>query len=183
LVLMGEEWTGKSWAGNNILGRNAFDVKRNTEHVMQDFRVIDGRYVTVVDTPGWDSKCNPDAPLQILQKAYSSALCKEFHILLLIIPICLNQEWNEKFAQRMLDVIGHFNNDMRNHTMLLFTRSSHLQSTGLEGYLKGSGKPIQSLVEKFEHRYHVLNDSTKNNHRKFRELMKKIEQMVQENRG
>ncbi|XP_046707318.1 uncharacterized protein LOC124387188 isoform X2 [Silurus meridionalis] len=83
----------------------------------------------------------------------------------------------------MLDVIGHFNNDMRNHTMLLFTRSSHLQSTGLEGYLKGSGKPIQSLVEKFEHRYHVLNDSTKNNHRKFRELMEKIEQMVQENRG
>ncbi|KAM9500564.1 uncharacterized protein Hap1MRO34_004081 isoform 3-T3 [Clarias gariepinus] len=186
LILLGEEWTGKSSAGNTMLGRNRFTAGSDTEHVMQCSGVIEGRNVTIVDTPGWDVKCSPDVPLKMLEKAYTSALltCQSFHVLLLTIPISQDQAWNQKFVQRMLNVLRLFNDDMWNHTMLLFTRSNLLHSSeGLEGYLKGNGKPFQSLVEKCKHRYHVINNHAQNDFKQVRELLEKIEQMVQKNNG
>ncbi|XP_053485804.1 uncharacterized protein LOC128610487 [Ictalurus furcatus] len=183
LILMGEEWTGKSSAGNTMLGQTVFKVDSDTEHVMQSFGVIDGRDVTVVDTPGWDSECSPDVPLKMLKKAHNSAVGQGFHILLLTIPISQNQEWNQKVAQRLSNVLTLFNDDTWKHTMILFTRADLLHHTGLEGYLKGSGQPFQSLLEKCEHRYHVLNNCKRNDHEQVRELMEKVEQMVQENNG
>ncbi|KAK3567615.1 hypothetical protein QTP86_020278 [Hemibagrus guttatus] len=183
LILVGEEWTGKSSAGNTMLGQKVFQVDNDTEHVMQSFGVIEGRNVTVVDTPGWNSECSPDVPLKILKKGHNSVslTCKGFHILLLTIPISQDQKWNKKLAQRLSNALSLFNNDIWKHTMLLFTRGDLLHSTGFEGYLKGSGQPFQSLVEKCECRYHVLDNHKWNDHKQVRELLEKIEQVVQEN--
>lgn len=185
LILLGEEWTGKSSAGNTILGRAEFKIDSDTEHVMQSSGVIEGRYVTVVDTPGWNSECSPDVPLKMLKKGHTSVslMCQGFHILLLTIPISQDQKWNQKVAHRLSNALRLFNDDIWKHTMLLFTRSDLLHSTGLEGYLKGSGQPFQSLVQKCEGRYHVLNNYRLNDHKQVRELLEKIEQMVQENSG
>lgn len=166
-----------------MLGQTVFKVDSDTEHVMQSFGVIEGRDVTVVDTPGWDSECSPDVPLKMLKKAHNSAVGQGFHVLLLTIPISQNQEWNQKVAQRLSNALTLFNDDTWKHTMILFTRADLLHHTGLEGYLKGSGQPFQSLLEKCEHRYHVLNNCKRNDHEQVRELMEKVEQMVQESNG
>ncbi|KAF4088720.1 hypothetical protein AMELA_G00058060 [Ameiurus melas] len=183
LILMGEEWTGKSSAGNTMLGQTVFKVDSDTEHVTQSFGIIEGRDVAMVDTPGWDSECSPDVPLKILRKAHNNAMGQGFHVLLLTIPISQNQDWNQKVAQRLSNALTLFNDDTWKHTMILFTRADLLHYTGLEGYLKGSGQPFQSLLEKCEHRYHVLNNCIPNHHEQVRELMEKVEQMVQENNG
>ncbi|MCJ8731178.1 hypothetical protein PDJAM_G00196430, partial [Pangasius djambal] len=185
LILMGEEWTGKSSAGNTMLGRTVFKVDSDTEHVILSFGVIEGKHVYVVDTPGWDSGCSPDVPLKMLKKGVISAslTCQGFHVLLLTIPISQNLEWNQKVAQRLSNALRLFNDDIWKHTMLLFTRSDLLHSTELEEYLKGSGQPFQSLVEKCEFRYHVLNNHNGNDRTQVRELLEKIEKMVQENDG
>ncbi|KAF5894306.1 GTPase IMAP family member 4-like, partial [Clarias magur] len=186
LILIGEEWTGKSSAGNTMLGRNRFITSRDTEHVMQSSGSIEGRNVNLIDTPGWDFNCSPDVPLNILKKAYTSGLlrCPSFHVLLLTIPISQDQTWNQKVVQRMLNVLRLFNDDMWNHTMLLFTRSNLLHSSeGLEEYLEGNGKPFQSLVKKCKQRYHAINNHAQNDCKQVRELLEKIEQMMQENNG
>ncbi|XP_026767822.3 uncharacterized protein DDB_G0290685 [Pangasianodon hypophthalmus] len=185
LILMGEEWTGKSSAGNTMLGQTVFKVDSDTEHVIQCSGVIEGKHVSVVDTPGWDPRCSPDVPLKMLKKGLSSAslMCQGFHVLLLTIPISQNLKWNQKVAQRLSNALRLFNDDIWKHTMLLFTRADLLHSTGLEEYLKGSGRPFQSLVEKCERRHRVLNNHKGNDHKQVRELLEKIEQMVQENNG
>ncbi|KAB5578983.1 hypothetical protein PHYPO_G00189320 [Pangasianodon hypophthalmus] len=183
LILMGEEWTGKSSAGNTMLGRTVFKVDSDTEHVIQCSGVTEGKHVSVVDTPGWDPRCSPDVPLKMLKKGHISLMCQGFHVLLLTIPISQNLKWNQKVAQRLSNALRLFNDDIWKHTMLLFTRADLLHSTGLEEYLKGSGRPFQSLVEKCERRYRVLNNHKGNDHKQVRELLEKIEQMVQENNG
>lgn len=183
LILMGEEWTGKSSAGNTMLGQKIFQVDNDTEHVIQSSGTIEGRKVTVVDTPGWNSECSPDVPLKILKKGHNSVslTCQGFHILLLTIPISQDQKWNQKLAQRLSNALSLFNDDIWKHTMLLFTRGDLLHSAGFERYLKGSGEPFQSLVEKCERRYHVLDNHKWNDRKQVRELLEKIEQIVQEN--
>lgn len=182
---MGEEWTGKSSAGNTVLGQNVFKVDSDTEHVVQSSGVTEGRHVTVVDTPGWDAECSPEVPLKILKNGYScaSSTCPGFHILLLTIPISQNHEWNQKVMQRMSNALRLLNEDVWKHTMLLFTRADLLHSTGLEEYLEGSGKSFQSLVEKCERRYHILDNHKQDDRKQVRELLEKVEQMVQENNG
>lgn len=185
IVLMGEEWTGKSSAGNTMLGQSVFKVDSDTEHVTHRLGIIEGRNVTVVDTPGWISECSPNVPLKTLKKGHNSVsfMCQGFHILLLTIPIFQDQNWNQKLVQRLSNALSLFNADIWKHTMLLFTRHDLLDSKGFERYLEGNGKAFQSLVEKCEHRYHVLNNRKCNDRKQVRELMEKIEQIVQVNDG
>lgn len=178
LVLIGEEWTGKSSAGNTILGQTDFKIDTDTEHVIQSYGVVEGRDGIVLDTPGWDAYCSPVVPLKMLRKAHrtASAPCPGFHTVLLTIPISQDVEWNQKVAQRLSNAVKLFNNDIWKHIMLLFTRSDLLNSEGIEGYLKGSGQPFQSMVEKCEHRYHVLNNHKLNDRLQVWELLERIEQ-------
>ncbi|XP_060731220.1 uncharacterized protein LOC132849058 isoform X3 [Tachysurus vachellii] len=185
VILMGEEWTGKSSAGNTMLGQSVFKVDSDTEHVTHHFGIIEGRNVTVVDTPGWISECYPDVPLKTLKQGHNSVsfMCQGFHILLLTIPISQDQNWNQKLVQRLSNALSLFNADIWKHTMLLFTRYDLLDSKGFEQYLEGNGQAFQSLVEKCEQRYHVLNNRKCNDRKQVRELMEKIEQIVQVNDG
>ena len=52
IVLLGSRDAGKSSAGNTILGRDEFDLRRAAQCVKRR-RDVAGRQVTVVDTPGW----------------------------------------------------------------------------------------------------------------------------------
>ncbi|XP_047679075.1 neurofilament medium polypeptide-like isoform X2 [Tachysurus fulvidraco] len=185
IILMGEEWTGKSSVGNTMLGQSVFKVDTDTEHVTHRLGIIEGRNVTVVDTPGWISDCYPDIPLKTLKQGNNSVsfMCQGFHILLLTIPISQDQNWNQKLVQRLSNALSLFNADIWKHTMLLFTRYDLLDSKGFEQYLEGNGQAFQSLVEKCEQRYHVLNNRKCNDRKQVRELMEKIEQIVQVNDG
>lgn len=168
-----------------MLGRSVFDSHSDTEHVVQHFGVVEGKNVTVIDTPGWDAGCSPDVPLRILKKGYSAAspTCPGIHVLLLTINIYQDQTWNQKVAQKMMNVLRLFSDDIWKHTMLLFTKGNLLHSTGLEGFLEGSGQPFQSLLEKCERRCHVLDNHKQNDRKQVWELLEKIEQMVRENNG
>lgn len=102
------------------------------------------------------------------------------HALLLTVPICTNLNWNQKTAIRLLKL---FDDHTWRHTILLFTKADLLGSSGLEGYLKGAGLPMQALVEKCENRFHSLNNRNRENRKQVRELLAKIDQMVDENGG
>ena len=53
IVLLGGRDSGKSSAGNTILGREEFDSGIRTAQCVKRQGEVAGRQVTVVDTPGW----------------------------------------------------------------------------------------------------------------------------------
>ncbi|KAJ8358324.1 hypothetical protein AAFF_G00014600, partial [Aldrovandia affinis] len=53
IVLLGWSRSGKSSAGNTILGREEFESGIKTAQCVKRQGKVAGRQVTVVDTPGW----------------------------------------------------------------------------------------------------------------------------------
>ncbi|XP_062377071.1 uncharacterized protein LOC134065952 [Sardina pilchardus] len=184
VVLLGEEWVGKTSSGNTIMGFRDFPAAENTVQVTRRSRMLDGRLVTIVDTPGWDPQSSPDAPHRILQRACGSAAqggLEGPHVLLLTLPVCLNAEWNKKVAARLQ---GLFGRKMWQHTILLFTRAHLLGKTSIKEHLEDKGRGLQVLVEKCEHRYHALdNINTGADAAQVKDLLEKMESMVEENGG
>ncbi|KAF4107779.1 hypothetical protein G5714_012143 [Onychostoma macrolepis] len=53
VVLLGWVLAGKSLAGNTILNRDEFAIGGRTREGMRGFGDVDGRKISVLDTPGW----------------------------------------------------------------------------------------------------------------------------------
>lgn len=183
VILLGEEWVGKSSAGNTILGFNAFSVAESTEQVSRRSSELAGKHITMVDTPGWDPESPPEVPHRILERACGSAAhggVEGPHVILLTLPVCLDAEWNKRAADRLQ---GLFGKRMWRHTILLFTRAHLLGRKSIEQHLEGKGKALQVLVEKCEHRYHALHNINTVITAQVRDLLEKMERMVEENGG
>ncbi|KAL6491222.1 hypothetical protein MHYP_G00015670 [Metynnis hypsauchen] len=183
IILLGEKQSGRSLAGNTILGRSEFQVDGTLEPLTVGSGDVEGRGVTVVNTPAWKPGCHPKVPLRILDRGcgrVSLDTGQGPHALLLTIPIYFKMRWNEKVAKRLLKL---FDDNIWRHTILLFTKADQLGLMSLERYLEGSGRPLQALVEKCERRYHALNNRTIDNRKQVIELLDKIDQMVAENGG
>ncbi|XP_063043921.1 GTPase IMAP family member 4-like isoform X1 [Engraulis encrasicolus] len=183
VILLGEEWTGKSSSGNTILGCDEFPVDKSTNQVTRKTTVLDSRPITMVDTPGWDPCSSSDVPHRILSRACGSVShggLEGPHVILLTLPICHDAEWNKKAAERLQRL---FKRAMWQHTILLFTRAHLLGTTSIEQYLQGKGKVLQVLVEKCEHRYHALHNIGTRVPAEVTAILDTMERMVEENGG
>uniref|UniRef100_A0A3Q3WHK9 AIG1-type G domain-containing protein n=1 Tax=Mola mola TaxID=94237 RepID=A0A3Q3WHK9_MOLML len=82
LLLLGERETGKSSAGNAILGKTGlFQVGVVTEECIRQQAEVAMRLVTVVDSPGWEgdpngpkcARCLQEQTVQLIWKSASLA--------------------------------------------------------------------------------------------------------------
>ncbi|KAG5832710.1 hypothetical protein ANANG_G00294040, partial [Anguilla anguilla] len=77
IVLLGGRWSGKSSAGNAILGREEFESGKRTAQCVKRQGEVAGRQVTLVDTPGWwvTNSVNDSAGLDKQEIVRSVSLC------------------------------------------------------------------------------------------------------------
>uniref|UniRef100_A0A8B9R9W5 AIG1-type G domain-containing protein n=1 Tax=Astyanax mexicanus TaxID=7994 RepID=A0A8B9R9W5_ASTMX len=181
IVLLGYRYAGKSSAGNTILGREEFEIKRTAQCVKREGEVA-GRRITVVEAPGWLMETLITESSLKEEIVLSVSLCSPGpHALLLLIR--LDTVFEDSVRRVIERHLMFLTEQVWRHTIVLFTCGDRLQGTPVEQFTESKGKPLQWLVEKCGNRYHVLNNMNRSDTTQVTELLEKIEEMVAANSG
>ncbi|XP_050967660.1 GTPase IMAP family member 8 [Labeo rohita] len=193
LVLLGRRGSGKSAAGNVILGCEMFDVHRDdvsaaSQRCVKAKALLDDTRVSVVDTPDWfQSERSPEEVKGQISSCLA-LLAPGPHAFLLCIPV-------DRPARSELPALsaleGAFGPDaVRRHTIVLFTRSDLLpEGAGgveqVEAYIASRRPEMLELVQKCGDRYHVLRRGNTDGRQSggVKELLEKVQQTVKESGG
>ncbi len=180
---MGYRAAGKSSAGNTILGREEFDVKRSAQCVRRHGEVAD-RHITVIEAPGWWSNYTVEKSPELLKQEIvrSVSQCPPGpHAVLLIIRVDIRFNEDERKAlQEHLDLLSE---RVWSHTIVLFTHGDSLLDTSIAQHIESERQDLQWLLDKCGNRYHVLNNQNRSDHTQIKELLEKIEETVARNKG
>ncbi|KAI4876254.1 hypothetical protein NFI96_032857, partial [Prochilodus magdalenae] len=183
IVLLGYRYAGKSSAGNTILNREMFELKRTAQCVKRQGEAA-GRHITVVEAPGWwiNEPVEDSSELLKQEMVLSVSLCPPGpHAVLLIIRVdCVLKKNYRRILEGYLKLLS---DTVWSHTIVLFTFGDYLGDTPIEQHIESEGKELQWLVEKCGNRYHVLNNKNRSDGTQVTELLEKIEEMVAANSG
>uniref|UniRef100_A0A3B3XR97 AIG1-type G domain-containing protein n=1 Tax=Poecilia mexicana TaxID=48701 RepID=A0A3B3XR97_9TELE len=179
--MIGGSFAGKSSTGNIILGQNAFNVNdkddRRTTHSEISHSVVEGRRLTVVDSPGWFcfNTLQETSEMDKLEIENSVNLCPPGpHAVLLVIPLAINID--ESYLRVVQQHMSLFREEIWKHTLVLFTYGDWLGVKTVEERIE-SDEGLQWIVNKCENRYHVLNNKDHSDKTQVKELLEKIEEM------
>lgn len=180
LVVLGWRWPGKSLTANTILGREEFRLERAAEFCVKRETEVQGRQVTVVDTPGWFSA--QDTPPSYKEELVRGAsLCPPGpHAFLLAIPVGM---FTEVDRSRIEEHVSLFGEHVWRHTIVVFTWAEVLRTISIERYIRREGKELQWVLEKCNRRYFVINNCIFGEHPQVGRLMERVEKMVAEEGG
>ena len=179
IVLLGERLSGKSSAGNTILGREEFDSGIRTAQYVKRQGEVAGRQVTVVDTPGWwrSYSVKGTAELDKQEIVRSVSLCPPGPCALFLV-IDLSLAFREEHRISVVEHLELLSERVWRHTIVLFTWGDWLGDTTIEQHIETEGRALLELIEKCGNRYHVLNNENRADGTQVTELLEKIEEMV-----
>ncbi|KAM9337086.1 GTPase IMAP family member 4 isoform 1-T1 [Symphorus nematophorus] len=180
LVVLGWRWPGKSLTGNTIIGREEFRLERAAEFCVKRQTEVEGRQVTVVDTPGWFSV--QDTPQSYKEELVRGAsLCPPGpHAFLLVIPVGM---FTEVDRARIEEHVSLFGERVWKQTIVVFTWAEVLRTISIERYIRREGKELQWVLEKCKRRYFLINNCIFGEHPQVRRLLERVEKLVAEERG
>ncbi|KAL0970146.1 hypothetical protein UPYG_G00237780 [Umbra pygmaea] len=185
LVLLGRKGVGKSAAANTILGgKGGFESGRPTEECSKRKTDLTGRRIIVVDTPGWEwyYPLNRTPEWVRRETLRSVSLCPPGpHVVLLVVRSCASV--TESYRREIEEHLEALGKGVLDHTMLLFTRGDELGVVPMEQRILTGGAAFQQLLKRCGNRYHVLDNRSRGDANQVKELLKKMEAMVEANEG
>ncbi|XP_059211553.1 GTPase IMAP family member 7-like [Centropristis striata] len=198
IVILGKTGAGKSSLANTIFGEKLFMIGdtaiSETRECQAETKSVNGRSITLVDTPGFFDTDRPEEELKADIVRCITECSPGPHAVLIVLKVERYTEQEEAVINKIKEYFSEqlFSEEVFKYTTVLFTHGDQLdEGQTIEQYFCNN-KAVSDLVKKCGGRCHVIDNKYWNNDQqdeyrsnKFQveELLKTIDEITEANRG
>lgn len=160
IVVLGYNRSGKTSVINTFLGES--DYREKATHCVKRVGMVEGRKVTLIDTPGWWKLYPMTQTAEYIKRELllSTSLCPQGPDGFILVVELDNRftKTEQTSVREHCELLGA---NIWDHTIVLFTKGDLLMDKTIEERITSKEETLEWLVRRCGGRYHVFDNKTK----------------------